>query len=83
MQQLLKELGPAAAPMISEINASMPHDMRISATINGRPVELWLGDRNYLVRFQNFTSHFDEILRRSEGVSVFDLRLDDRITTVR
>ncbi len=83
MQQLLRELGPAATAMISEINASMPHDMRVSATINGHPVELWLGDRNYLARFQNFTGHFEEILRSSEGVSVFDLRLDDRIMTVR
>lgn len=83
MQQLLAELGPAACAMISEVNTSTPHDIRVSATINGHAVELWLGDRNYLARFRNFTSHFDEILRRSDGVSVFDLRLDDRIMTVR
>ena len=69
--------------MISEVNATSPQDMRVSAKINGHPVELWLGDRNYLARFQNFTNHFDEILRQSEGASVFDLRLDDRIMTVR
>lgn len=83
MQDLLRELGPSAAAMISEINATTPRDMRVSAGINGHPVELWLGDRNYLARFQNFTNHFDEILRSSDGASVFDLRLDDRIMTVK
>ena len=83
MQQLLRDLGTPATAMISEVNASTPHDIRVSATVNGRPVELWLGDGNYLARFQNFTNHFDEILRRSEGASVFDLRLDDRIMTVK
>lgn len=83
MQGLLHDLGASATSMISEINASTPHDMRVSATVSGHPVELWLGDRNYLARFQNFTNHFEEILRGSDGDSVFDLRLDDRIMTVR
>jgi cell division protein FtsQ len=83
MQQLLRELGAAATAMVSEVNASTPGEMRVSATIYGRPVELWLGDRNYLARFQNFTNHFEEIRRRSGGASIFDLRLDDRIMTVK
>jgi cell division protein FtsQ len=83
MQQLLRELGPGAASVISDINAASPQDIRISTKISGHNVELWLGDRNYLARFQNFNNHFDEILRQSDGASVFDLRLDDRIMTVR
>jgi cell division protein FtsQ len=83
MQQLLRQLGSAAAGMISDINVSSTQDMRIAARMNGHSVELWLGDRNYLARFQNFSNHFDEILRQSDGASVFDLRLDDRIMTVR
>jgi cell division septal protein FtsQ len=83
MQQLLRELGPAPARMISEINAANPQDLRVAAKIRGHSTELWLGDRNYAARFQNFTSHFDEILRESDGARVFDLRLDDRIMTVR
>ena len=83
MQQLLRDLGPAASPMISEINVTSIEDMRIAAKINGYNLELWLGDRNFLARFQNFTNHFEEIFRRSDGASVFDLRLDDRIMTVR
>jgi cell division protein FtsQ len=83
MQQLLRELGGSAAAMVSEINSTTPNDMRVSANINGHNVELWLGDRNYLARFQNFSNHFDEIRRSSDGESVFDLRLDDRIMTVK
>jgi cell division protein FtsQ len=83
MEELLRQLGPAGSSLISEINAASPRDMRVAAKINGHNVELWLGDRNYLARFQNFTSHFEEILRQSDGASVFDLRLDDRIMTVR
>ena len=83
MQELVRQLGAAGTGLISEINASSPQDLRVSAKISGHSVELWLGDRNYLARFQNFTNHFDEIQRESEGVSVFDLRLDERIMTVK
>ena len=83
MQQLLRQLGHAGTGLISEINAASPQDMRVAAKINGHHVELWLGDRNYLARFQNFTNHFEEISRQADGASVFDLRLDDRIMTVR
>jgi hypothetical protein len=69
--------------MIEEINAAIPEDIRVAARINGHNVELWLGDRHYLARFQNFNNHFEEILRQADGASVFDLRLDDRIMTIR
>jgi cell division protein FtsQ len=83
MQQLLRQLGPVASRMISDINVANPLDLRISARISGHDLELWLGDRNFLARFQNFNNHFDEILRQADGASVYDLRLDDRIMTVR
>jgi len=83
MQQLLRQLGTGANGMVAEINAASPQDLRVAAKIGGHHVELWLGDRNYLARFQNFNNHFDEILRQADGASVFDLRLDDRIMTVR
>lgn len=83
MQQLLRDLGPSAAGLVSEVNANSPQDMRVSAKVDGHNVELWLGDRNFLARFQNFSNHFEEILRQSDRSSVFDLRLDDRIMTVR
>jgi len=83
MQSLIHQLGPAAHGMVIEINVASPQDVRIAARINGHNMELWLGDRRYLARFQNFNNHFDEILRQADGASVFDLRLDDRIMTVR
>lgn len=83
MQSLLRQIGPAAHTMVIEINVASPQDIRIAARIGGHNVELWLGDRRFLARFQNFNAHFDEILRQSDGASVFDLRLDDRIMTVR
>lgn len=83
MQQMLSDVGSAGASLISEINAASPQDLRVSARIGGHSVELWLGDRNYLGRFQNFSNHFDEIMRQSDGARVFDLRLEDRILTVK
>jgi cell division protein FtsQ len=83
MQDLLRQLGPAGVGMIAEINVASPQDLRVAARINGHNLELWLGDHHFLARLQNFTNHFEEILRQSDGASVFDLRLDDRIMTVR
>jgi hypothetical protein len=83
MQDLFRELGPAATSTISGVNAESPLDLRVAAKIDGRQLELWLGEKNYLARFQNFTNHFDEILRQSDGAAVFDLRLDGRVLTVR
>jgi cell division protein FtsQ len=83
MEELLRQLGRAASSMIYEINAASTDDIRVAAKIEGHNVELWLGNKNYLSRFQNFTAHLEEIFRQSDGASVFDLRLDDRIMTVR
>jgi cell division protein FtsQ len=82
MQTLLTQLGPAAHGMVTEINAATPQDLRVSARVGGHNVELWLGDRRYLARFQDFNNHFDEIMRQSDGASVFDLRIDNNILTV-
>ncbi len=77
---LVSELGTEARK-VSEINAQNLRDIRIVTQANGRAAELWMGDRNFLARFQNFNKHYPEILRTSPDASVFDLRLDDRITT--
>jgi hypothetical protein len=82
MQDLLHEIGPAASS-VSGVNAESPFDLRVAAKMGGRQLELWLGEKNYQARFQNFADHFDEIVRQSDGASVFDLRLDGRVLTVR
>lgn len=78
MQHLLADLGPRATD-VSEVNAASVQEMRVIAAVEGRGVELWLGDQHYLSRFQNFLTHYPEIRKHSEDASVFDLRLDDRI----
>jgi cell division protein FtsQ len=79
MSALLEELG-AQAKNISEINAASLEDLRLTTEMDRRGVELWMGDRNYSSRFQNFMSHYPEIRKNSPQAAVFDLRLDDRIT---
>ena len=78
MQHLLTDLGPRAQD-VAEVNASSVQEMRVVAQVEGRGVELWLGDQHYLTRFQNFLTHYPEISKTSGDTAVFDLRIDDRI----
>jgi len=79
MQILMDDLGPAGQN-ISEINATAPDDLTVVAQVEGRPLELKLGDGNYAKRLQNFLLHYPEIRKHAANVTAFDLRLDDRIT---
>ncbi|HWF09992.1 MAG TPA: FtsQ-type POTRA domain-containing protein [Bryobacteraceae bacterium] len=78
MQHLLDDLGPQAKD-ISEINAASTADMRVIAEIDRHAVELWIGDQRYRSRYQHFVNNYEEIRKRFEQASVFDLRMDDRI----
>ncbi len=80
MSSLVRQLGSEASKL-SEINAQNLQDLRVTVQLSGRAAELWMGDRNFLPRFQNFMNHYPEIARNSPEAQVFDLRLDDRITT--
>jgi cell division protein FtsQ len=79
MQGLMDDLGPAGQN-ISEIDAAAPDDLNVVAQVEGRPLELKLGDGNYARRLQNFLLHYPEIRKHAANVTTFDLRLDDRIT---
>jgi cell division protein FtsQ len=79
MLALLDELGPNGQN-ISEINATAPDDLAVVTQVEGRLIELKLGDGNYAKRLQNFLVHYPEIRKRAATVTSFDLRLDDRIT---
>lgn len=79
-EHLLSDLGPQAKD-ISEINMASTQELRVTADVEGQGVELWLGDQHFRSRYQNFLSHYGEIRKHSERASVFDLRLDDRIST--
>jgi cell division protein FtsQ len=78
MQHLLDDLGPQAKD-ISEINAASTLEMRLITQVDGRAVELWIGDQRYRSRYLHFLNNYEEIRKHSEHASVFDLRLDDRI----
>jgi cell division protein FtsQ len=80
MRRLLDDLGPQAKD-ISEINAASSQDIRVIADIDGHGLELWLGDRRFRSRYLNFLGHYNEIKSHSETARVFDLRMDDRIST--
>jgi cell division protein FtsQ len=72
-------LGPQMKD-VSEVDASDPGNLRIVAQVQGRVVNLILGEDNLGPRYRNFLNHFPEIRKRSPDVRSFDLRLDDRIT---
>ena len=46
---------------VSEVNAADPDNIRIVAQVEGRAVELVLGDHNFRPRYQNFLKHYPEI----------------------
>jgi len=79
MMRLLEELGPMGQN-ISEINAAAPDDLTVVAQVEGRMLELQLGDGNYARRMQHFLLHYSEIHQQALNTTTFDLRLDDRIT---
>ena len=78
--RLMDELGPLAK-RLSEVDVSAPDNLKVTLELQGRVLELTIGDRNFKARVQDFLDHYAEIQKRSGGVSSFDLRLDDRITT--
>ena len=73
-------LGAAAMKDVSEVNAADPGNLRVIAQLNGRVVELILGEDNLGPRFKNFVRHYPEIRKHSPEARVFDLRIDDRIS---
>src|SRR4029077_12733608 len=82
MLGLLDDLG-ALGKDISEVNAAAPENLTVITRVEGRAIELAMGNRNFAPRMQNFLDHYPEIRRHSANVRAFDLRLDDRITAGR
>jgi cell division protein FtsQ len=78
--RLMGELGPLAK-QLSEVDVSQPDNLTVGMEIEGRAVELMLGNRNFKERLEDFLNHYAEIHKRSGAAASFDLRLDDRITT--
>jgi cell division protein FtsQ len=79
MLRLLDDLGPMAKE-VSEVNATLPENLTIITQVEGRALQLMMGNQNFSRRLQSFLDHYPEIHRRTGNVRAFDLRLDDRIT---
>jgi cell division protein FtsQ len=79
--QLMREVG-RLANNISEIDVSDPENLKVSQQLDGRGVVLMLGNQHFLARIQNFVDHYPEIHKRLAQATIFDLRLDDRITAI-
>ena len=78
--RLMSELG-SLGKRISEVDVSDPGNLRVSMEVERRSIDLEMGNRNFKRRLQDFLDHYPEIKRRSGQATLFDLRLDDRITT--
>ena len=68
MLRVLEDLGPLAKD-VSEVNVADTETCAIVAQVEGRAMELDLGDGNFAARFQNFLNHYPEIQKRSPGVT--------------
>ncbi len=79
--RLVAQLG-GMSDQISEIDVLDPENLKITQPLDGRAVVLMLGSQNFLARLRNFLNHYPEIHKRLEHATMFDLRLDDRITAV-
>lgn len=79
MQQVLREIASLPRPLrLSEVDVGS-RDIRVSAEVDDREVELILGDRDFASRVQTFLAHYPEIHRRTPQFTIFDLRLNKSI----
>ena len=76
MQRLLEDLG-SLAKTVSEVNVAATEDIRIIAQVNGRTLELELGESAFGTRFKEFIDHYPEIRRASPQATSFDLRMEN------
>lgn len=81
MLRMQRELG-AHFESISEVDVADADNLKLVRPIEGRAIILMLGDRRFLTRLENFLNHYDEVRRHTPSVTVFDLRVDDRIIGV-
>jgi cell division protein FtsQ len=66
---------------ISEVDTTDPENVRLIVQADNRAVVLLAGEANFAQRYQSFVKHYPEIIKRTPTARIFDLRLDDRITT--
>ncbi len=78
---MLRSVGSMADP-ISEINAADPNNLVVADHVDGKVVNLMLGDENYAERMKNFLANYGEIKAKRPDTQTLDLRVDGVITAV-
>ena len=82
MLRLMKDVKNYGA-RISEVDVSDMDNLKaIVQAPDNQAMVLWLGDRNFHTRMEDFERSYPEIRRRLPGVSTLDMRLDGRISVV-
>jgi cell division protein FtsQ len=82
MLHVLREAGSRAGE-ISEIDMGEPDNVKATLETGGRAITLLLGDHSFGPRFTRFFNHYPDIRKYKPEARIMDLRLDDRIITVR
>ena len=78
---MMKEIGPLA-DQISEVNVGDPNNLIVAEHVEGRVLNLMLGEENYQSRLQNFLNSYGEIKEKRPDATMLDLRVDGVITAV-
>ena len=82
MLRLMKDVKSYGAK-ISEVDVSDMDNLKaIVQAPDSRAIVLWLGDKNFYTRMEDFERSYPEIRRRLPGVTTLDMRLDGRISVV-
>ena len=82
MLRLMKDVKSFGA-RISEVDVSDMDNLKaIVQAPDNHAMALWLGDKNFYTRMEDFERSYPEIRRRLPGVSTLDMRLDGRISVV-
>jgi cell division protein FtsQ len=68
------------ADHISEVDAADPNNLVVAQHMDGRILNLMLGDENYSTRMSNFINNYNEIKSKRPDAVNFDLRVDNMIT---
>jgi cell division protein FtsQ len=78
---MLREIGPLAA-QISEINVADPNNLIVAEHMDGKVLNLMMGDDNYAERLQSFLNNYPAIKEKRPNARTLDLRVDGVITAV-
>jgi cell division protein FtsQ len=89
MMRLMKDIKEYAT-RVSEVNTEDMDNLKAiveapnarTADPNRRALLLWLGDRNFHQRIEDFDRSYPEIRRKLPDATMLDLRLDGRISVV-